>query len=88
MRTLVSTILVGVSLIAGPAFAQQNPWVPSGMNAPVGSLPNGDPAVTPNPWVASTVYEGSLPNGDAARAEVRIRSDIGSRHHSDTQRGR
>jgi hypothetical protein len=29
MRTLVSTFLVGVSLVASPAMAQQNPWVAS-----------------------------------------------------------
>jgi hypothetical protein len=29
MRTLVSTFLVGISLVAGPAMAQQNPWVAS-----------------------------------------------------------
>jgi hypothetical protein len=40
MRTLVSTLLVGICLVAGPAFAQQNPWVPSGTYT--GSLPNGD----------------------------------------------
>jgi len=73
MRSLVSTILVGATLVAGPALAQQNPWVPSGMNAPIGSLPNGDdPAVARHPWVSSTVYEGKLPNGDpAARADSR-----------------
>jgi len=40
MRTLVSTFLVGVSLVAGPALAQQNPWVPSGIYTR--SLPSGD----------------------------------------------
>jgi hypothetical protein len=29
MRTLLSTFFVGVCLVATPALAQQNPWVPS-----------------------------------------------------------
>ena len=29
MRTLVSTVFIGVSLMAAPAFAQQHPWVAS-----------------------------------------------------------
>jgi hypothetical protein len=29
MRTVVSTFLVGTCLIAGPALAQQHPWVAS-----------------------------------------------------------
>jgi hypothetical protein len=33
MRTLFSTLLVGGFLVAGPALAQQNPWVPSGVYA-------------------------------------------------------
>ena len=40
MRTLVSTFLVGVCLVASPALAQQHPWLPSGMYT--GSLPSGD----------------------------------------------
>jgi hypothetical protein len=81
MRTLVSTILVGATLVAGPALAQQHPWVPSGVNAATGSLSNDDPAVTRHPWVSSTVYEGNLPNGDAlARADGRR-----PRHHTGTQ---
>jgi hypothetical protein len=82
MRALVSAILVGATLVAGPALAQQHPWVPSGVNAPAGSLPNGDdPAVTHHPWVSSNVYEGNKPNGDAlARADGR------PRHHTGTQR--
>jgi hypothetical protein len=40
MRTLVTTFVVGICLVAGPALAQQHPWVPGGMYA--GSLPNGD----------------------------------------------
>jgi phage tail protein X len=40
MRTLVSTFLVGVCLVAGPALAQQHPLVPSGMYT--GSLLDGD----------------------------------------------
>ena len=82
MRTVVSTILVGATLVAGPALAQQHPWVPSGVNAPTGSLPNGDPAATHHPWVSSNVYEGSPPNGDAlARADSRH-----PQHHTGTQR--
>jgi hypothetical protein len=40
MRTLVSTFLVGVCLVAGPALAQQHPRMPGGMYTR--SLPNGD----------------------------------------------
>jgi hypothetical protein len=81
MRTLISTILVGATLVAGPALAQQHPWVPSGVNAPTGSL-SSDPAVTHHPWVSSNVYEGNLPNGDAlARADSRR-----PQHHTGTQR--
>lgn len=29
MRTLLSTVVVGVTLVAAPAFAQQHPWVAS-----------------------------------------------------------
>jgi len=29
MRTLLTTVFVGVSLMAGPALAQQHPWVAS-----------------------------------------------------------
>lgn len=72
MRTLLGTFLVGVSLVASPALAQQHPWVPSG--TPVGSLPNGDPAVQ-HPWVPSA-YAGRLPSGGAP---ARARAD--SRHH-------
>jgi hypothetical protein len=39
MRTLISTLLVGGLLVAGPALAQQNPWVPSGVYT--GSLAYG-----------------------------------------------
>jgi hypothetical protein len=80
---VVSAIVVGAVLVAGPALAQQHPWVPSGMNAPTVSLPSGDdPAVTHHPWVSSNVYEGNLPNGDAlARADSRH-----PRHHTGTQR--
>jgi hypothetical protein len=82
MRTLVSTILVGAALVAGPALAQQHPWVPSGVNAPTASLANGDaPAATHHPWVSSNVYEGNLPNGDAL-----ARADSRPRHHTGTQR--
>ena len=82
MRALVSAILVGATLVAGPAVAQQHPWVPSGMNAPAASLPNSDPAVTHHPWVSSNVYDGNLPNGDAlARADNRH-----PQHHTVTQR--
>jgi hypothetical protein len=82
MRTLVGTMLVGATLVASPALAQQHPWVPSGVNAITGSLPNGDDsAAAHHPWVSSTVYEGNLPNGDAlARADGR------PRHHTGTQR--
>jgi hypothetical protein len=67
MRNLVS-ILFAMSLIAGPAYAQQNPWVPSGVTEPAGSLPNGDPAVSHHPWVPGDVYVGTLPNGAPAWA--------------------
>ena len=33
MRTVVCTLLVGGLLVAGPALAQQHPWVPDGMYA-------------------------------------------------------
>ena len=39
MRTLVSTILVGISIAASPAFAQQHPWVPSDVYT--GKVQNG-----------------------------------------------
>jgi hypothetical protein len=42
MRTLVSTLLLGVCLVSGPALAQQHPWVPSGMST--GSVSSGDAA--------------------------------------------
>ena len=82
MRTLVSTALVGLTLVASPALAQQHPWVPSGEQS-VGSLPNGAPALSQHPWVPSAYAgTGSLPNGEpAARAESRVRGgDAGSRH--------
>jgi hypothetical protein len=45
MRTLVSTFLIGVCLVAGPALAQQHPRVPSSVDTEgcvyIGSLPNG-----------------------------------------------
>jgi hypothetical protein len=45
MRTLVSTFVVGVCLVAAPAFAQQHPWVPSCVYTEgcmyQGSVPNG-----------------------------------------------
>jgi hypothetical protein len=45
MRTLVSSFLVGVCLVAGPALAQQHPLVPSSVDTEgcmyIGSLPNG-----------------------------------------------
>jgi hypothetical protein len=48
MRTLVGTFLAGACLVAGPALAQQNPWVPSCVYAGgcmyTGSLANGAPA--------------------------------------------
>jgi hypothetical protein len=81
MRTLLSTILVGVGLLATPALAQQNPWVPSGVTEPIGKLPNGDLPVAQHPWVPTGVYVGNLPNGDPAYASTRVRSgDTGARH--------
>jgi len=69
MRTLVTALLVGIPLVAGPALAQQHPWVPSGFNGPAGSLPNGAPAVIDqHPWVSGNVYLGNLPNGAPAYA--------------------
>jgi hypothetical protein len=90
MRKLVS-IFFGVSLIAGPAYAQQNPWVPSGVTEPAGSLPNGDPAITKNPWVPSGVYTGNLPNGAPAWASTRSvgsSGDIAVRHSGASRRDR
>jgi hypothetical protein len=72
MRTLVSTILVGLGLLASPALAQQHPWVPSGVTEPIGKLPNGD-SVARHPWVPGGVYVGKLPNGDDAYASSRPR---------------
>jgi hypothetical protein len=72
MRTLLGTILVGVGLFAGPALAQQNPWVPGGVTGPVGKLPNGD-SVARHPWVPGDVYVGKLPNGDDAYVSNRPR---------------
>jgi len=40
MRTLVSTFLVGACFVAGPALAQQHPWVPSSVYT--GNLSGGD----------------------------------------------
>lgn len=42
MRTLVSTVVIGICLAAAPALAQQHPWVPNGIH--IGSLPNGSMA--------------------------------------------
>jgi hypothetical protein len=85
MRKLVSTFLVGVSLVAGPALAQQHPWLPSGAAEPTGSLPNGDAPVQQHPWVPSGMSTGNLPNGDApARAESRVRQG-GQRHPGDAK---
>ena len=81
MRTLVSTLLVGATLVAGPALAQQHPWVPSSVNASTASLPNGEPTETHHPWVSSNVYQGTLPSGDAL-----ARADSRPRHHTGTQR--
>jgi hypothetical protein len=88
MRKLVSIFFFGVSLIAGPANAEQNPWVPSGATAPIGSLLNGDPAVTHHLWAPGDVHTGSLPTGGPAWASRRsIRGgDIGPRHASAGQR--
>jgi hypothetical protein len=57
MRTLVSTLLLGVCLVASPALAQQHPWVPSGMYT--GSVTHGQaPART----------YGRFSNGDIANS--------------------
>jgi len=77
MRTLVSTALVGLALVATPALAQQHPWVPSG--TPVYSQQNGDLAAVQHPWVPSA-YAGGLTSGDTARAESSLR-DAGARQH-------
>jgi len=87
MRTLITTAFVGLALAASPAFAQQHPWVPSG--EPVGSLPNGAPAVSQHPWVPSFYAgTGSLPNGEpAARAESRVRGGGAGTRHQGRQSG-
>jgi hypothetical protein len=85
MRTIVSALLFGVCLVAGPAQAQQNPWVPSGSVEPIGSLPNGTPAQMQNPWVPSG-YRGSVPD-DAAFASGRTRGgDSAPRRPAASQR--
>jgi hypothetical protein len=40
MRTFISTLVLVTSIAAGPALAQQHPWVPSGMYT--GNLPSGN----------------------------------------------
>ena len=88
MRTLLSTVLVGLTLAAAPAMAQQHPWLPSG--TPAGSLPNGDVPVVQHPWLPSA-YAGSLPNGEPARAEIRgtvhhVRNATPRHHHGHQDR--
>ena len=39
MRTLVSTVLVGICIAASPALAQQHPWVPGDVYT--GKVQNG-----------------------------------------------
>ena len=73
MRTVVGALLFGVCVIAGPAQAQQNPWLPSGTTGPTGSLPDGTPAEMQHPWVPSG-YRGVAPNDDGAFASGRGRS--------------
>jgi hypothetical protein len=64
MRTLVSTFLVGICLVAAPALAQQHPWVPSG--AYTSTLPGGDTSpAQQHPWLPSGVYTRSPSDRDA-----------------------
>lgn len=53
MRTLLGTVLVGLSLAAAPALAQQHPWVPNGIY--IGNVPDG--AVAP-------AHSGGVHRGD------------------------
>lgn len=82
MRTLVSTTLVGLALVATPALAQQHPWVPSG--TPVQTTQSGDPAaVQQHPWVSGSYATTSLPGSEpAARAESRVRGGQQRRRQS------
>ena len=82
MRTFVSTAIVGLTLVATPALAQQHPWVASG--TPVYGQPN--PAIQQHPWVPSA-YAGSLSSGDLARAESSLR-DAGARQHLGRERAK
>jgi hypothetical protein len=52
VRTLVSTIFVGVGLLASPALVHQHPWISSGVSEPIGKLPNGELPVPQHPWVS------------------------------------
>jgi hypothetical protein len=86
MRTFVSALLFGVCLVAGPAQAQQHPWLPSGATEPTGSLPNGTPVEMQHPWVPSG-YRGTVPNDEAAWASGRARSvDSNQRHPAASRR--
>ena len=79
MRKLViAPALLGTLLVAGAAHAQQHPWVPSGFNGSVGSVPDGStPAVADqHPWVPSNVYTGNLPNGAPAYAASRAGAPV------------
>lgn len=71
MRTLTGTLLVALTLVGGPAMAQQHPWVPSG--EPAYNQSTAAPAVQ-HPWVPSA-YAGAatLPNDESARAEGHVR---------------
>jgi hypothetical protein len=68
MRTFVGALLFGVCVIAGPAQAQQHPWLSSGATEPTGSLPDGTPAEMQHPWVPSGYRGGAVPNDDGAWA--------------------
>jgi hypothetical protein len=57
MRTLVSTFLVGVCLVGGPALAQQHPRVPGGIYTR--SLPNGDAPARPTAASAGDIVDSS-----------------------------
>jgi hypothetical protein len=80
MRRFVGALLFGVCVIAGPAQAQQHPWLSSGATQPTGSLPDGTPVEMQHPWVPSG-YRSTVPNDDAAWASSRGRSGDSIQRH-------
>ena len=71
MRTLLSTVLVGLTLAAAPAMAQQHPWLPSGTPAGQRATSSGSAPASSSAGESSSETTDvlaarchCLPNGD------------------------